>query len=68
MLLKQDQASGDLPSSTDVEALHVLMVSAAAGYSLFRSRLEAEMGIPSGALDPRVRAMLRAILTAYAES
>ena len=67
-LLKHDIDSGDLPSGTDVEALHVLLVSLSAGYSLFRGRLESEIGISNGDLDPRVREMLRAILTAYADS
>jgi AcrR family transcriptional regulator len=62
-LLLQDQKDGDIADGVDLEALHALLVSLAAGYALFRERFAAELDRPADEIDQALSAMLARCLT-----
>jgi AcrR family transcriptional regulator len=61
-LLERDREQGAIPPDTDLEALHVLLVSLGAGYSLYRDAFAADTGISPAELDARVSESLRTFL------
>jgi AcrR family transcriptional regulator len=61
-LLARDREQGAIPEDTDLEALHVLLVSLGAGYSLYRNTFAAEVETSPTDLDERVARMLRRLL------
>jgi AcrR family transcriptional regulator len=61
-LLARDRDQGAIPSDTDLEALHVLLVSLGAGYSLYRESFASEIGSSATELDERVARVLRMLL------
>lgn len=62
-LLERDREQGAIPEDTDLEALHVLLVSLGAGYSLYRDSFAADIDTSPAELDSRVARTLRALLS-----
>jgi AcrR family transcriptional regulator len=67
-LLERDREQGAIPPDTDLEALHVLLVSLGAGYSLYRDSFAADIGASPAELDSRVAQTLRTFLTRSGDS
>ncbi|MBH1933478.1 TetR/AcrR family transcriptional regulator [Streptomyces sp. AV19] len=60
--LARDVADGVLPPGFDGEAAHILNMSAALGYAVFREAFARDMGIPLDELDERVLAVHRDLI------